>query len=545
MPTFYPLLLAILLQPALKTGYVEGTVVDATTGAPLAQATVNVRYESAPDGSGRLSSVNERGNTADTNIDGSFRLEVVGGVPFHFAVTRKGYTSVAEEFGFQDPNPHTVEAGKEKAGVVVRLNPESAMAGSVYDPELRKPVEGVWVQALTRTRRGDAEFWMPRGRARTDAQGRFSIGGLPAGEYRLFLSSRVWPKVVPAQEKSSPEVKAYPALYYPGVEDAHSALAVNLLPGASLDSLDFKATEQRLYSIRGEVLMDGEPEPVTMFAILPFGEDGQAIMRVGTLPAPGAFELQNLPPGPVKLAASNSSAPLARQKLALWTASMDSDLDKVRLQLLPGTRATFAVSTYGLRDDEKDPLWTEMKTECTVDLVPRARNSWGPDVMGRAGASGRGTLENVFIEPVRVIVRGIPEGWVLRELQYNGQPAEPHWVELNQAAPAHHFRVLLQRAPNAIQGTVRAGSNAAAGALVVAAREPFEKETIHFRHKRARADGEGRYALRTIEPGVWRVVAMEASESMQAAWRLLLAGVGEKAEITESGTVSLALEARK
>jgi hypothetical protein len=224
---------------------------------------------------------------------------------------------------------------------------------------------------------------------------------------------------------------------------------------------------------------------------------------------------------------------------------MDSDLENVRLQLLPGTHATFAISTYGLRDDEKDPLWTDLKADCMVLLTPRARTSWGSDPEGRAGADGRGALENVFVEPVRVSVRGIPEGWVLRELQYNGQPAEPHWVELNPAAPAHHFRVLLQRAPNAIQGAVRAGNTAAAGALVVAAREPFAKDTIMFRQKRATADGGGRYALRTLEPGVWRVVAVETSESMQAAWRLLLAGAGEKAEITESGAISLSLDARK
>lgn len=537
--------MAALLQTAPKTGFVEGTVVDAASGAALTQATVNVRYESAPDGSGRLTSVNERGNTAETGVDGRFRLEVVGGVPFHFAVKRKGYISVAEEFGFQDPNPHKVETGKEKTGVMVRLNPESALAGSVYDPELRKPAEGVMVMAMMRMRRGDAEFWGPRGRTTTDKEGRYSIGGLPPGEYRLFLSSNLAPKFVPATGKRSPEVMDYPSLYYPGTEDVRSALSVTLLPGASLDSLDFRASRQRLYTVRGEILMDGDPEEISMFLIQPFGEDGQVHRPVGAIPGPGAFELRNLPAGPVQLAVANFRSPIERRKLALLSLTMDADVDKVRLQLLPGTRATFAISSYGLREDEKDPLWTEMKAECTVRLTPRARTSWGPDPEGRAGADGRGALEGIFIEPAWLSVRGIPEGWVLRELQYNGQPAEPYAVELNASAPAHHFRLLLQKAPNAIQGAVRAGNTAAAGALVVAAREPFDKDTLRFRQKRAVADSDGRYVLRTLEPGVWRVVAVPASESRMGAWRLLLSGAGEKAEITESGTISLQLEARK
>ncbi|MBI4891037.1 MAG: carboxypeptidase regulatory-like domain-containing protein [Acidobacteria bacterium] len=545
IPTLYFLLLAALPQTAPKTGWVEGAVTDATTGAPLSQATVNVRYESAPDGSGQLTSRNERGNTAETGNDGRFRLEVVGGVAFHFAVKRKGYTSVGDEFGYEDPNAHKVEAGKEKTGVVVRLNPESALAGWVFDPELRKPVEGVRISAMTRIRNGASEYWAPRGRTTTDADGRYSIGGLPPGEYRLFLVSNRAPKLVPAPEKKPPEVKDYPALYYPGVEDARSALALNLLPGASLDGLDFKAARQRLYTIRGEVRMDGEPEPLTFFATQPMGEDGGVVRPLGGLPGPGTFELQNLPPGPIKVSISNAKTALAQRKLALLTLSIDSDLEGVRLQLLPGTQATFAISSYGLREGEKDPLWTELKAACTVELAPRARTSWGADAAGKTGTDGRGTLENVFIEPVQVSVRGIPAGWVLREAEYNGQPVEPSWVELNAAAPTHHFRLLLQRAPNAIQGAVRAGNAAAEGALVVAVREPFDKETLRFRQKRATADGDGRYALRTLAPGAWRVLAVDASQPMQAAWRLLLAGEGEKVDVTESGAVSLELEARK
>ncbi len=545
MPTFYSLLLVLALQPAPKTAFIEGTVVDAVSGAPLAQATVNVRYQKAPDGSGRLSSQNERGNTAETGTDGRFRLEAVAGVPFRFAVTRKGYTSIGEAFGREDPNPHTLEAGKEKTGVVVRLNPESALAGTVFDPELRKPVPGLTVRAMKKTRGDGAEYWAPMQMAKTGEDGRYSIGALPPGEYRLFISSDLPPKLIPAPAQPSAPVFDYPSVYYPGVTDAQSALPINLMPGASLGSLDVKLSRRRLYSIRGEVKFDGPAAPIALFCITPFGEDGGSHRRIGVLDAPGPFEIVNLPEGPLKLSAASVPKGGSPQALALYETVLQSDESRVLLQPHPGIRATFAISTFGMRDDERDPLWTDLKASCTVIFRPRARVLMGDDAVAKAGADGRGAVENLFIEPVMVAVQGIPEGWLLRQVLYNGQPVEGYRVEMNPAAPEHHFRLLLAPAPNSISGAVRDGSSPAAQALAAAVREPFDKDTIYFRMKRATADEQGRFTMRTLLPGAWRIVAVPAAASWQAAWQLLLAGSGEKVDVPESGSFSVQLDAGK
>ena len=545
MPTLYSLLFVALLQPAPKTGFVEGTVVDAVSGAPLAQATVNVRYEKAPDGSGRLTSQNERGNTAETGIDGRFRLGAVAGIPFHFAVTRKGYTSINERFGHEDPNPYSLEPGREKTGVVIALQSESSLAGTVFDPEVQKPVEGITVRALRRARESGNEYWAPTQQAKSGADGRYVIGALPPGEYRLFLTSNLAPKLIPAPPEPSPPVFDYPPVYYPGVADGPSALPVNLMPGASLGSLDVKISRRRLYSIRGEVKLDGSPTPVAFFSIAPFGEDGQVHRRIGVLDAPGPFEILNLQEGPLKLSAVSTPAGGVLQALALHDTVLQSDQDHVLLHLLPGTRASFAVSTYGLRDDAHDPLWTELKASCTVRFSPRARVRMGDDPAAKAGADGRGAVDNLFVEPVQVSVQGIPDGWLLRQVLYDGQPAEPYRVEMNPSAPEHLFRILLAPAANSISGGVREGSAAAAQALVLVVREPFDQDTIYSRMKRATADGDGRFSFRTLHPGAWRILAVPAASSWQAANMLILSGAGEKVDVPESGSISIQLDARK
>ncbi|MBI5281348.1 MAG: carboxypeptidase regulatory-like domain-containing protein [Candidatus Solibacter usitatus] len=543
MPTFYPLAVAVLLQAAPQTGVIEGTVVDAVSGAPLANASVTVRYERNPSGSGPLTSQNTAGNVATTGIDGRFKLEAVAGVPFHFAVKREGYTSIGEAFGREDPNAHTLQPGKEKTGVVVRLDPEAVLAGRVFDPELDKPAAGLTVRAMMKSRNAGSVFWAPVQQATTGEDGRYRIAALPAGEYRLFFSSNLTPKVIPSPQAPPAKVLDYPSLFYPGVPDGPSALAVNLLPGASVDSLDMKLSRRPLYTIRGEVRMDGPPAEISLWSITPFTDDGQAHRSIGTLPGPGAFEIQNQPPGPLKLAAVRLSQAPAERRLALFETVVDADLEDVQLQLMPGTRATFAISTFGLKDGARDPLWTDLKAACTVDLSPLARTSMTGEPSAKAGPEGRGAFESVFVEPLRLSVRGIPDGWVLRQLLYNGHAVEAYRVEMNPAAPAHHFQILLAPAPNSVQGEVREGSKPAGQALVLAVRKPFAKDNIYSRARRATADGDGRFALRTLQPGAWRFIAVAASESWQRAFEILLAGGGVKQEVTESGNVRLTLEA--
>jgi len=540
--SFYSALVALLLQPA-PPSFIEGTVVDAASGAPLSQATLTVRYDKAPDGSNRLTSQNTIGNNTKTATDGRFRIEVLPGIPFHFAVTRDGYTSIGESFGHTDPNAHTLQPGKDKTGVVVRLNPESSLAGLVYDPELQKPVPGITVRAMLKTRSSGNIYWAPTQQGKTGADGRYRISGLAPGEYRLFFSSNLAPKAVPAMPQRSAPVLDYPDLFFPGVADSPSAVAVNLMSGASLDSLDLKTTRKPLFSIRGEVIMDGPSESVALFSITPFTDDGEAHRRLGVLPAPGPFEVLNLPAGPIKLSAASIPKDPAQRRMALVETTVFEHIKDVRLQLMPGAQVTFAITSYGLKDGARDPLWNDLAAERRIEFGPRARTRMGEDPSAKAGPDGRGSIENVFVEPVMVSIRPIPEGWVLRLLLYNGQPVESYRVDMNPAAPEHHFQALLAPAPNSITGEVRVGSKPAPQAMVLAVREPFDKTSILFRSKRATAGDDGRYSLRTLIPGSWRILAVPASESWQRAQELILAGVGAKQDVPESGTVTLRLDA--
>ncbi|MBI5083546.1 MAG: carboxypeptidase regulatory-like domain-containing protein [Acidobacteria bacterium] len=542
IPAFYTLAVTVLMRAAPQTGFVEGTVVDAASGAPLATATVTVRYDRNPAGSGRLTSQNTAGNVTTTSVDGRFRLEAVAGIPFHFAVKREGYTSIGEAFGREGPNTYTLQPAKEISGVVVRLDPEASLSGRVFDPELNKPVAGLTVQAMMKTRSDGSVYFAGMQQAKTGEDGSYRISALPPGEYRLYFSSNLTPKVVASPKATPGRVFDYPSVFFPGVSEGRSALTVNLLPGASLGSLDMRLTRQRLYTIRGEVRMDGPPAEIAVWSITPFTDDGEAHRRIGTLPGPGTFEIQNQPPGQLRLTAVTPSQEPAGRRLAMFETTVDRDIKNVQLQLMAGMQATFAVASFGVRDGARDPLWTDLKAVCTVELVPRARTRTGNEPSAQTGPDGRGVFENVFVEPILLSVRGIPDGWVLRQLLYNGQAVEPHRVEMNAAAPAHHFLILLAPAPNLVQGEVREGSKPAGQALVLAVREPFAKDNMYHRAKRATADGAGHFSLRTMQPGDWRFIAVAAADSWQRAFEILLSGGGVRQEVTESGTVRLTLE---
>jgi hypothetical protein len=217
------------------------------------------------------------------------------------------------------------------------------------------------------------------------------------------------------------------------------------------------------------------------------------------------------------------------------------DIEGVVLDLQRGVRVAVEVMSDGLKEGEGDPLWSQLKPEVTISFGPLDRVLFNEDLPRAAGPNGRLEFDNVFFEPLEFRMRGLPEGWVLRELIYNGQPM-PEFISLNPAALSHTLTALVCPVSNSIFGTVKEGDRAAGQAKVAAVRFGTPDEMLRRnRFSRANADAQGNFTLAKLPPGQWRVVALPAGADWRQASSLLLMGAGDKVEIGKAGAVRVDL----
>ena len=186
-----------------KGGAIAGQVLGASFGEPLADARVMAMRRPPRGPSGRLLPVGQNGQTNDL---GEFRIFglppgeyfIVATPPSDdaFAPRSTSITSVASGIaavttfypGTADlsaAQPVTVTAGRTMDGIIIRLAtaPVFQVSGVVVD-EQGAPVDGAVVM-LMGDPRTSMTFAGPGGRARTDANGKFVIGNVASGSYRM------------------------------------------------------------------------------------------------------------------------------------------------------------------------------------------------------------------------------------------------------------------------------------------------------------------------------------------------------------------------
>jgi len=186
---------------------IQGTVVNAVTGHPIARALVELHLE------GRRAVL--------TGAEGEFVFE---------KLPEEGAMISARRPGFLEKNTMVdVQAGK----IVVKLVPECIISGTVVDSE-GEPIENAAIEALV-SRMNDGRMALVQThspmRDRTDEDGNFRMGGLGPGKY--YVSVTPGPA---AQRQLGGQPKAatqtYPAVvFYPSANDVASATPLDLVAG--------------------------------------------------------------------------------------------------------------------------------------------------------------------------------------------------------------------------------------------------------------------------------------------------------------------------
>lgn len=508
---------------------VEGTVVDANTRAPLANATVSVRYTRPPDGNAKAAQQPQGASTL-SGLDGRFRLEEFKTVPFRLSVERPGYVRQTAS------RVLNLKPGQSASGVILELAPESQLSGRVTDETLGQPLSGLTVRLQVP---GD-----PAGRSTTtDEDGRFTLRSLPPGDYRLAVTPNQRPSLQPVTKSASAQRLAYPHTWFPGVSDPSGAMTISVPAGAQLSGFDFRLRQRPIVAVRGAVHLEGQASPVDLSLMLRMNF-GSLELPLGALASPGDFEVTGLVPGSYVLCAANRVSDGTQQRRASIAFDLAAEsLDGLQLNLLPGVPVDGEVRTFGHKDPKTDPLWRDKSgVDIKVGIFSALRGASRKQDPVAIGERGAFSIEGVPMEALALSLRGLSPGLIVISAEYNGTEVDPGWFHLNAAAATHHVTVYVGHPENSLQGTVKHGTNPIDQALVLLHREgPLDPLRTPV-YLRATTDAAGHYSISTIRPGTYRALALELSEQAATARHRFEIGEGVKVTIGTSTQATANLE---
>jgi protocatechuate 3,4-dioxygenase beta subunit len=222
----------------IKPAAVQGVVTNAVTGEPVVRVHVSlwgagaVAANATPPNYGAL-----------TDAEGKFRIT---------GVTPNAYSVAYEKTGFLMPVENaiggrgtfvTLTPGDEKSELKLKLMPTGVITGRVLDAG-GEPVERVRMMAYGSTTNGSI----------TDEQGRFRLGGLSPGRYRICAQYQDLAGLPPEIRSDGTKEVHYTQTCYPGALPADATPAVEVRPAAEASGIEIRLIQMPVVRVSGKVM---------------------------------------------------------------------------------------------------------------------------------------------------------------------------------------------------------------------------------------------------------------------------------------------------
>ena len=465
---------------------IAGSVVDALTGQPLSGAQVLVRAL----GGGRSGEP----SSTRTNSDGQFAVEHLSPGRYLVSATHDGYVN---QQGFGARRRMAMITGTERIdGFVVRLTPSASISGRILD-NMGKPLPNASVRAMRRSNASWARGLSNITSVQTNAAGEYRVTDLPRGDYFLRASYLHPPKLKAESDQ------AYVPFYYPGVGDFSHAVALNMREGEELSGIDIRIAPVHTVRVRGRVVNVLTSLPAKDIQVKLTGDDGeQTLSPTSPTTGPtGAFEFLGVPPGSYLLVAGQPPAtPQGKTLRGRTTVEVgDRDVEDVEAAVGPGLDISGRVHVDGSASVDLSRL--------EVSLSPQDSFGFGfePDPLSATvKADGTFLLSEVPEGNYTVNVFPVPSG-------YYAKTTPPNLLETGITVGRGTSVTLdftLSPGLAQVEGTVMEGNETRGGVSVVLVPEGSRRAYPRF-FRQAVTDQSGRFALRAVPPGDYKLFAAE------------------------------------
>jgi len=530
-------------QPQTVRGRIEGTVLREGTTEPLSGAKVTVTRVNASTGAalptaGTITTylINPSPNVplppappaagapggpppsqplpippAMTDRSGRFVVPDLDEGTYRVVVTLNGF--VRQEYGQRafagQGTTLTLARGEVLKDLTVRMTRAGNVNGRVTD-DAGQPAAGVPLQLIKVTyNQAGLRTFQQAGTARTNDRGEYRLYWITPGRYYLAAGtpqgppSGTGPGGAPTPNDTS---DTYVFTYYPGTTDITRATPIEVKAGGELVT-DFLVARQQLYKISGRIAGAGNtqgPSAVGISLAFQTMTGGSAFIQMSQTydSATGNFEMRNLVPGSYVLQA-NAGAATARAAIEV----SNSDITNLILTLSGGVNIAGKVQVEG------GALPT---APVRVQLRPFVRGvshfvGFAPTGQASAG-DGTFAIERVLAGEYRATVPPVA-GHYVKELRFERTDALNSPIELSDSGSAVPvIEVLLSRNVAQIDGVVtddKLQPMQGVQAVLVPDRNRERAELF----KAATTDQAGRFNMRDVAPGDYKLFAWESLDS--------------------------------
>ncbi len=467
MPASSELLLCLAAACGCAFGQpasLEGVITNSVTGEPVLRAHVSLRGVQKRFG-------------ALTTAEGKFSIT---------AIDPGRYSLMVEKPGFLPPSPRdapdlNLQPGDTKSDLKFALMPAGSITGRVLNAG-GEPMENIRV-AVDRGSLSEGT---------TDDNGKFRIGGLSPGRYRV--------RALPQTMAIPPEIRTdgttevhYSPTYYPAALLSKSASRVDARAGSETAGVDIRLLRTPIVRVSGTVA--GLPAGAQNAYIEVVRRHGT--MNGGPVKANGTFEMWKLDPGAYTIdAVWDRPDGTHMQSSPAEIEVADSNIDHIVLNMIP----PMAFSGHVTFEDER-----ARPQPGPLRLAFEAGGMLSKTIDMDAGDSFRVT----GLAPARY--RVVPQGGPIfvKSMQLGPTQIDGAVLDLRNGAAGSSLELVLSSAMAAIDGTVRDDNGPAAHAVVVVMPEvPGTGWASRF----VEAKPDGTYHFSGIPPGKYKIAALDRSD---------------------------------
>lgn len=392
--------------------------------------------------------------------------------------------------------------------ITVPMIPGSVISGRLRDATGRTAPK-VPVNAMVIGYRNGMQFVASALSAQTDDTGQFRLFWLTPGQY--FLAA------APAANTGSLTT------FYPGSLEPRTGNVITVSAGQDLAGMDFSLQSGRTVTISGEVAEEGSPaSPRNLtVSLVRQPSTGSGTIR-GTFPVvegrKTAFELRGVPPGTYSLYANTTP----NLRSATLVDVLDRDVSGIQIALhinvtVPGVVTLDGEAPHVNAVVRFSPFDPDGKT--VIDDLPRPRDPREREGVPIAPDGKFSATDNPWGRYAIRVIGLSPDAYV-DEVQQDGVDVYDAGINVTTDAfryPTDQITVKVKSNGGRIEGIVQTSDRKPLSRAVVVLVPPVARRRNPSLYLVTTSDPDGRFSLRGIQPGEYKVFAWE--DVPEGAWQ--------------------------
>ena len=496
------LLISLLVAGCLRAqpGSAGGVVVD-QTGKPVAG--VHIRLITSDPNSNES---NPAVYGAVSDKAGQFSVEGLKSGLYFVMAERTGFVQQMSRLSML-----ALKAGQSLTDYKITMAARALIVGHVLD-EYGDPVQGIVVLVEPVNPNQSAGFMFGRMQVPTDERGEFRLTTGP-GKYYVKAADML------RFRGDGPEIRTdgtpgtpFIATFYPSAANTSSAGVVEVAAGQDLAGVDIRLlrtgpSAARGFTVSGVVI--GTPDNGRATVMLRSGESaGQYNNGRGVQAGEdGKFSISGMQPGYYSAAASYSSGKAILQSHTMEFHLESADETGLQLTLAPGEELTGKLELVG-----DAPAGQAEKHTVRLEAAGGG-NQFGQGGPPAAEVQQDGVFQFNGVPPgkFKAVVEPMPENGYLKEVSVDGKAVPDRVLDFTQGVGGSRLKITVGRDGGQISGKVLGKDGEPVIGLVTIL---FGTDAKHMDEDNSSIVRDGKFSLKSIRPGKYRIVAIDIAEMM-------------------------------